>query len=162
MSVKRLTAFIHHTYIAIKTENNADFTKDLNCICVKRPIQSILNFPLRLLLKSIVVWKWATKLYVWRYLAFWEGASHSQLVTFYLVVHLYEYYLSYCSAGVKLTLYQGLPDVFSRNTSLCGAILDILYRQVVVLGINNPNALCPIDFDDMMVEEGFKAQLKVC
>ncbi len=63
--------------------------------------------------------------------------------------------------GVKLTLYQGLPDVIVRNSALCGAILDMLYRHAVVLGINRPNAICPIDFDDMIIEDGFVAQVKV-
>lgn len=64
-------------------------------------------------------------------------------------------------SGVKLNLYQGLPDVIVRNSALCGAILDMLYRHAVVLGINRPNAICPIDFDDTIYESGFVAQVKV-
>jgi hypothetical protein len=51
------------------------------------------------------------------------------------------------------TLYPGLYDVVVKNPELCPKVLQMLHQHALGLGLNNPNAICPVDSEEAVIEQ---------
>ena len=63
--------------------------------------------------------------------------------------------------GVRMSLYRGLYDVVVKNPELCLKVLQLLYQHALKHELDNMDMACPIDIDEIVIEEKNGSQVTV-
>lgn len=63
--------------------------------------------------------------------------------------------------GVRMSLYQGLYDVVVRNPELCPKMLEMLYQHAVQHNLANPDAICPVNINEIVIDKDGEAVVVV-
>ena len=63
--------------------------------------------------------------------------------------------------GVRMSLYRGLYDVVVKNPELCLKVLQLLHQHALKHELNNMDMVCPIDIDEIVIEEKNGSQVTV-